>query len=127
MAGSFQDKANQTVGGRLASSIRESMEPKSDNDAGSVDQVSDTASFDSDSLSGGNGGWVNQTGGFDALSSEDQDKARQSHAEWQARDPEKHAFDVGDYVSYAQERQQERNEEVASFVTAIGKIRKEIR
>ena len=49
-------------------------------------------------------------------SSEDQDKARQSHAEWQARDPEKHTFDVGDYVSYAQERQQERNEEVASFV-----------
>ncbi len=117
MAGSFQDKANQTAGGRLASSIRESMEPKSDNDAGSADQVSDTASFDSDSLSGGNGGgWVNQTGGFDALSSEDQDKARQSHAEWQARDPEKHTFDVGDYVSYAQERQHERNEEVASFV-----------
>ncbi|MCL7931685.1 P-type conjugative transfer protein TrbL [Halomonas llamarensis] len=117
MAGSFQDKANQTAGGRLASSIRESMEPKSDTDAGSADQVSDTASFDSDSLSGGNGGgWVNQTGGFDALSSEDQDKARQSHAEWQARDPEKHTFDVGDYVSYAQERQQERNEEVASFV-----------
>ncbi|MEF2482274.1 conjugal transfer protein TrbL [Vibrio mimicus] len=68
-------------------------------------------------MSGGNGGgWVNQTGGFDALSSEDQDKARQSHAEWQARDPKKHTFDVGDYVSYAQERQQERNEEVASFV-----------
>lgn len=117
MAGSFQDKANQTAGGRLASSIRESMEPKGDNDAGSADQVSDSASFDSDSLSGGNGGgWVNQSGGFDALSSEDQDKARQSHAEWQARDPEKHTFDVGDYVSYAQERQQERNSEVASFV-----------
>lgn len=117
IAGSFQDKANQTAGGRLASSIRESMEPKSDNDAGSADQVGDTASFDSDSLSGDSGGgWVNQSGGFDALSSEDQDKARQSHAEWQARDPEKHTFDVGDYVSYAQERQQERNEEVASFV-----------
>jgi len=117
MASSFQNKANQTAGGRLASSIRESMEPKSDNDAGSADQVSDTASFDGDSLSGGNGcGWVNQTGGFDALSSEDQDKARQSHAEWQARDQEKHTFDVGGYVSFAQERQQERNEEVASFV-----------
>lgn len=114
MAGSFQDKANQTAGGRLASSIRESMEPKDDNNTG-ADSAS--PSFDSDSLSGGNGGgWVNQSGGFDALSSEDQDKARQSHAEWQARDPEKHTFDVGDYVSYAQERQQERNEEVASFV-----------
>lgn len=116
MAGSFQDKANQTAGGRLASSIRESMEPKSDNYSGSADQVSDSASFDSDSLSGGNCGWVNQTGGFDALSREDQDKARQSHAEWQARDPEKHTFDVEGYVSYAQERQQERNEEVASLV-----------
>lgn len=90
------------------------MEPKGDNNAG-ADSAS--PSFDSDSLSGGNGGgWVNQSGGFDALSSEDQDKARQSHAEWQERDPEKHTFDVEDYVSYAQERQQKRNEEVTSFV-----------
>ncbi|MEX9295463.1 conjugal transfer protein TrbL [Providencia alcalifaciens] len=59
---------------------------------------------------------MNQTGGFDGLSSEDQEEARQTHAEWQERDPEKHTFDVEDYVSYAQERQQERNEEVASFV-----------
>ncbi|WP_326570069.1 conjugal transfer protein TrbL [Vibrio antiquarius] len=59
---------------------------------------------------------MNKTGGFDSLSSEDQEKARQSHAEWQERDPEKHASNVEDYVSYAQERQQERNEEVASFV-----------
>ncbi|EGR0728313.1 conjugal transfer protein TrbL [Vibrio cholerae] len=50
------------------------------------------------------------------MSSEDQEEARQAHAEWQERDPEKHTFDVEDYVSYAQERQQERNEEVASFV-----------
>ncbi|MGO2319113.1 MAG: conjugal transfer protein TrbL [Vibrio toranzoniae] len=59
---------------------------------------------------------MNKTGGFDSLSSEDQEKARQSHAEWQERDPEKHTSNVEDYVSYAQERQQERNEEVASFV-----------
>ncbi|WP_217645552.1 hypothetical protein [Oceanisphaera psychrotolerans] len=73
--------------------------------------------FDSDSLGGGGGtGWMNQTGGFDGLSSEDQEEARQAHADWQERDPEKHTFDVEDYVSYAQERQQERNEEVASFV-----------
>ena len=114
MAGKFQDKVNQTAGGRLASSIRESMEPKGDNGAGAD---SSSPSFDNDSLGGGNGGgWVNQTGGFDALSSEDQDKARQSHAEWQARDPKTHTFDVGEYVLYAQERQQERNDEVASFV-----------
>lgn len=61
--------------------------------------------------------WMNQTGGFDGLSSEYQEEARQAHAEWQDHDPEKHTFDVEDYVSYAQERQQERNEEVASFVT----------
>lgn len=72
--------------------------------------------FYNDSLGGGCTGWMNQTGGFDDLSSEDQEEARQAHAEWQERDPEKHAFDVEDYVSYAQERQQERNEEVASFV-----------
>ncbi|CTW66003.1 conjugal transfer protein TrbL [Escherichia coli] len=59
---------------------------------------------------------MNQTGGFDGLSSEDQEEARKAHAEWQERDPEKHTFDVEDYVSYAQERQQERSEEVASFV-----------
>ncbi|EHM8621305.1 conjugal transfer protein TrbL [Escherichia coli] len=59
---------------------------------------------------------MNQTGGFDGLSSEDQEEARKAHAEWQERDPEKHIFDVEDYVSYAQERQQERSEEVASFV-----------
>ncbi|MDG2778173.1 conjugal transfer protein TrbL [Vibrio parahaemolyticus] len=55
---------------------------------------------------------MNQTNGFDDLSSDDQEEARQAHAEWQERDPEKHTFDVEDYVSYAQER----NEEVASFV-----------
>ncbi len=111
VAGKFQDKVKQTAGGRLASSIRESMEPNGDSDTGE-----DGSMFDSDSLSGGNGGWMNQTGGFDGLSSEDQEEARQAHAEWQDRDPEKHTFDVEDYVSYAQERQQERNEEVASFV-----------
>ena len=64
----------------------------------------------------GGTGWINQTDGFDGLSREDQEEARQAHAEWQERDPEKHTFDVEDYVSYAQERQQERNSEIASFV-----------
>ena len=72
--------------------------------------------FDSDSLGGVGTGWMNQTGGFDSLSNEDQEEGRQAHAEWQERDPKKHTFDVEDYVLYAQERQQERNEEVASFV-----------
>lgn len=68
--------------------------------------------FDNDNLGGVSTGWMNQTSGFDDLSSDDQEEARQAHAEWQERDPEKHTFDVEDYVSYAQER----NEEVASFV-----------
>ncbi|WP_308411616.1 conjugal transfer protein TrbL [Vibrio parahaemolyticus] len=68
--------------------------------------------FDNDNLGGVCTGWMNQTSGFDDLSSDDQEEARQAHAEWQERDPEKHTFDVEDYVSYAQER----NEEVASFV-----------
>lgn len=130
-AGKMKAKAMQrigdTIGGKIAAAIKGQGavpgqgggETGNAGDSGSSDSgASDSSpSFDSDSLSGGNGGgWVNQSGGFDALSSEDQDKARQSHAEWQARDPEKHTFDVGDYVSYAQERQQERNEEVTSFV-----------
>lgn len=72
-----------------------------------------SSAFDNDSLGGG---WLNQTSGFDGLSSEDQEEARQAHAEWQERDPAKHTFDVEDYVSYSQEQQQERNEEVANFV-----------
>lgn len=110
VAEKFQDTVNQTAGGRLATSIRESMESNGDNKE-SVEGNS-SLSFDSDSLSGDNGGWINKTSGFDSLSSEDQEKARQSHAEWQERDPEKNTSDVEDYVSYMQER----NEEIASFV-----------
>ena len=82
-----------------------------------IRRVTDDASpvFDNDSLGGGTG-WMNQTSGFDGLSSEGQEEARQAHAEWQERDPEKHTFDVEDYVSYSQEQQQQRNEEVANFV-----------
>nr|WP_017056223.1 hypothetical protein [Vibrio kanaloae] len=82
-----------------------------------IRRVTDGASpaFDNDKL-GGVTGWMNQNEGFDGLSSEDQEEVRQAHAEWQERDPEKHIFDVEDYVSYSQEQQQERNEEVANFV-----------
>ncbi|EPW6709731.1 P-type conjugative transfer protein TrbL [Vibrio parahaemolyticus] len=102
VAEKFQGTVNQTAGGRLATSIRESMESNGDNKE-SVEGNS-SLSFDSDSLSGDNGGWKNQTGGFDSLSSEHQEKARQSHAEWQECDPEKNTSDVEDYVSYMQER-----------------------
>ncbi|HIF5859357.1 P-type conjugative transfer protein TrbL [Vibrio alginolyticus] len=82
----------------------------------SSDDYSESTSFDNNSLSGDSSGWVTQTGGFDALSSEDQDKACDAHDEWLERDPETHTFNVEDYVSYAQKRQHERNQEVASFV-----------
>lgn len=121
-----KERIAETTGGKIAAAINSLGQQQGDSDtgntgdSGSTDSGAsdDSPSFDSDSLSGGgsDSGWINQTGGFDALSSEDQDIARQSHAEWQARDPKKHTFDVGEYVSYAQERQQERNEEVASFV-----------
>ncbi|MFI8622557.1 type IV secretion system protein [Marinomonas sp. NPDC078689] len=116
--GGFQNKVSQTAGGRLASSIRESMDTGNDSmghqeGEGSSDEQS--PSFGSDSL-GGQEGWINQSGGFNELSESDQEEAHQAHADWQERDPEKHTFDVEDYVDYAQEKQRERNEEIASFV-----------
>lgn len=61
-------------------------------------------------------GRINQSGGFNELFEPDQEEARQAHADWQERDPEKHTFDVEGYIDYAQEKQRERNEEIASFV-----------
>ncbi len=52
-------------------------------------------------------GRISQSGGFSELSESDQEEAR---------DPEKHTFDVEDYVDYAQKKQRERNGEIASFV-----------
>jgi len=123
MAGKFQDRVSQTAGGRLATSIRESM-GQQENDDSSDNPASDAAdangsapSFDSDSLSGGNsGGWASQSGGFSGLSSQDQHKARQAHAQWQSLDPQQHTSGVEDFVSDAQMRQQECNDEIASFV-----------
>ena len=123
MAGKFQERVSQTAGGRLATSIRESMaqqggDDASDNPASDAADVNGSApSFASDSLSGGNsGGWASQSGGFSGLSSQDQLKARQAHAQWQALDPQQHTSGVEDFVSDAQMRQQECNDEIASFV-----------
>lgn len=123
IAGRAQSRVNQTVGGRLASSIRESMaqqgcDDASDNSASDAkDANGSTPSFDSDSLSGGNsGGWASQSGGFSGLSSQDQLKARQAHAQWQALDPQQHTAGVEEFVSEAQLRQQECNDEISSFV-----------
>ena len=123
IAGRAQSRVNQTVGGRLATSIRESMAQQGSDDASdnsasdATDANGSTPSFDSDSLSCANsGGWASQSGGFSGLSSQDQLKARQAHAQWQALDPQQHTSGVEDFVSEAQMRQQECNDEIASFV-----------
>lgn len=82
--GGFQNKVSQTAGGRLASSIRESMDTGSDSMGhqegdGSCDGQS--PSFGRDSLSGQEG-WINQSGGFSELAESDQEDARQAHADW---------------------------------------------
>jgi len=63
-----------------------------------------------DAGGGATPGWVAQTGGFDNLSPDDQAKASAAHAEWQESNPERNTFGVNDYVSYVQERHQERME-----------------
>jgi type IV secretion system protein VirB6/type IV secretion system protein TrbL len=113
----FQERVAETTGGKLAAGIRASMEP-----GGNTEQSAGGQQFEGNSLGGGagtsdksSGGWINQTGGFSELSEADQAQAIESHAEWQAKS-EGNTFGVEDYVSYAQERQQERNAEAASFV-----------
>ena len=123
MAGKLQDRVSQTAGGRLATSIRESMAQQGSDDvrdnsaSDAADANGSAPSFASDSLSGANsGGWVSQSGGFSGLSSQDQLEARQAHAQWQALDPQQHTSGLEDFVSEAQMRQQECNDEIASFV-----------
>lgn len=53
--------------------------------------------------------WVVQDGGFSQLSETDQDKARDAHTEWQSRNPERHTFDLYQYVSYVQEKHKNEN------------------
>lgn len=108
-----QQRVSETAGGKLAASIRASMEPPKTNST-------DAAAFDGDSLGGagvtGSGdGWINQTGGFGKLSEAEQAKATEDHAEWQAKS-EGNTFGVEDYVSYVQERQHARNSEIDAFV-----------
>lgn len=111
----FNERVGETAGGKLAASIRESMEP-----AGDSGGDSSSATFEANSLGGegssGSGGWMHQTGGFSNLSEADQAQAMESHAEWQAKS-QGNTFGVEDYVSYAQDRQQERNAEVEGFVS----------
>ncbi|KTT31336.1 conjugal transfer protein TrbL [Pseudomonas oryzihabitans] len=102
-----------TTGGKIAAAIKSSGGGTDDN-AGEFS--GNSLGGDGGSFGGGSdSGWNNQTGGFSELSEADQDKARESHAAWQEKSPG-NTFGVEDYVSYVQERQQERKAEVASFV-----------
>ncbi|MFT0212491.1 P-type conjugative transfer protein TrbL [Pseudomonas sp. F1_0610] len=115
----FQERVAETTGGKLAAGIRASMEPGENTAQSTEGQNFEGNSLGGDAGSSGKpsgGGWINQTGGFNALSESDQAQAMASHAEWQGKS-EGNTFGVEDYVSYAQERQQERNVEVAGFVS----------
>ena len=115
---SAMERIADTTGGKIAAAIKGSGTEAVGAGAGAAPAAPSAGSeFTGNSLGGdaGGGGWINQTGGFSELSEADQAQAMESHAEWQANS-EGNTFGVEDYVSYAQERQQERNAEVASFV-----------
>lgn len=106
-----------TTGGKIASAIKGTGATAiADDNVGAALRA--RSEFTGNNL-GGNAGdsdWIDQTAGFSALSEADQAKASESHASWQAENPEERTFGIEDYVSYVQERQQERNAEAASFI-----------
>ena len=52
--------------------------------------------------------WFAQTGGVESLSLNDYGRAAEAHAEWKEADPDRHTSSLGEYVSYTQEKHQER-------------------
>lgn len=106
-----------TTGGKITSAIKGTdVTAIADDNVGAVPRT--RSEFTGNNLSSNtiDSEWINQTGGFSALSEADQAKASESHASWQSENPEERTFGVEDYVSYVQERQQERNAEAASFI-----------
>jgi hypothetical protein len=107
--GAAQEATSQTFGGRVASQIQPDYWNKADNAGGATGGATPAAAEGDSSSSGGNKGspdsWMSQSGGFDALSPEDQEVAREMHSEWKQRDP-MNDFNIDDYVSYVQERHQ---------------------
>lgn len=85
-------------------------------EGGSLDGAMPSSGMSGVILSGVGAGWVNQTGGFVALSAEDQQQARAAYAEWQSHDPDNSTLGLEDYVSEAQGRQQAANDEAADFI-----------
>lgn len=63
-----------------------------------------------------NGPWIQQVGGFNALSDNNKEKAREAYEVWVNENPHKHTFGLEEYVSYVQERHQiEADEADSSF------------
>ena len=79
---------------------------------GSISPASNTGSTSEQSQKTG---WVAQTGGFNNLSSDDQEKATFAHQEWQSENPQRHTLGLGEDVSYVQDRHKERNQGPASY------------
>jgi len=109
-------RISDTVGGKIAAAIKGTGEKaKNATDSAGTDTTSEFSGNSLGGDTGGGEGWINQTGGFNELSEADQKKAEKSHTEWKARS-EGNTFGLDDYVSYVQERQQERRSEVENFV-----------
>lgn len=70
----------------------------------SIFQVKSKSNSKKEILVNDSNAWINQSGGFDALSEKNKQIAIQSHADWVERNPEKHTFDLKAYVEYVQER-----------------------
>lgn len=85
-------------------------QPSAGNAQGMSGSIGPGAGVGAGASGGATPGWVAQTGGFNNLSPGDQAKAEEAHAEWQESNPERNTFGVNDYVSYVQERHQERQE-----------------
>jgi len=104
--GTAKEAIGETFGGRVADQIT----------GGASSEGGESATNTSSGASEGGGGsevsdrppdsWMSQSGGFDALSQEDQEVARDMHSEWKQRNPEGNTFGIDDYVGYVQERHQ---------------------
>jgi type IV secretion system protein TrbL len=116
--GQAKEAIGDTFGGRAAEHIKSSGATNFD-----MDGVMPTPSNPEAGSAGGgeggegaeSGGWINETGGYNALSPEDQAKASESHAEWQDSNPDRNTYGVEDYVSYVQDKQQERNASMSNL------------
>ncbi len=93
MADQFSNQVDASMGGRVASTIRESTE------AG-------------ENTVSGTSGWQQQSGGFSQLSDEDKADAMGAYTEWQAQNPGQDSKSIEDFVA----DQQMLTEESSNFV-----------